>query len=308
LIAFYSECVELRQLTYFDAIVRYGGFTRASEQLHIAQPAISAQIRRLEAELDVQLLTRSTRRVTLTQAGELLWTHARRVLAELDAARAGLDQLAEVLVGRVRIGDVEALDPFDLPGTLAEFHTRYPGVELNLRSGRLQQLLDGLDADDLDLAFGPVPPQLPDRFSTQRLFSEELVIVTAPDHPTRRQRTISLKTLRDEPFICLPPDTGLRRILDQAAAPAGFTPRVPFEATTLSRIRELASHGLGVALLARSIATAPGAPVATHSVDPPIHRAIGLIHHAERELSPAAQACRALLTEWTAPSNHSRRA
>lgn len=300
--------MELRQLTYFDAIVRHGGFTRAGEQLHIAQPAISAQMRRLEAELGVKLLTRTTRRVTLTQAGELLWAHARRVLAEVDAARADINQLTAILRGRVRIGDVEALDPFDLPRALAVFHTRYPAVELSLRSGRLQQLLDGLDADELDLAFGPVPPQLPGRFSSQRLFSEELVIVTAPEHPATRRGAVSLGALRDEPFICLPPDTGLRRILDDAATAAGFTPRVPFEATTLRRIRELASHGLGVALLARSVATSPGAPVGIHSAHPPIHRPIGLIHHADRHLTPAADACRELLAEWTTPTNQSRQA
>ncbi len=292
--------MELRQLAYFDAVVRHGGFTRAAEHLHVAQPAVSAQIRRLEAELGVELLARTTRRVALTHAGELLWARARRVLDELDAARADLNQLADVLRGRVRIGAIQALDPFDLPGALAEFHTRYPGVELVLRSGRLQRLLAGLDAEDLDLALGPIPAELPDRFSAQRLFSEELVIVTAPGHPAARRRTVSLAALRDEPFICLPADSGLRRLLDEAAARAGFTPRVPFEATTLSRIRALAGHGLGVALLARSVATAPGPPVAVHSVHPhPVHRAVGLIRRRDRALAPAAGACRELLAEWS---------
>jgi len=80
--------VELRQLVYFDAIIRHGGFTRAAEQLHVAQPAVSAQIRRLETELGVTLLERTTRRVRLTQAGELLLGRARRALGELDGARA----------------------------------------------------------------------------------------------------------------------------------------------------------------------------------------------------------------------------
>lgn len=286
-------------MTYLDAIVRHGGFTRAAEQLHVAQPAVSAQIRRLEAELGVELLARTTRRVTLTHAGELLLTHARRVLNELDAARADLNELAGVLRGRVRIGDIEALAPFDLPGALAAFHTRYPSVELSLRSGHLQELLDGLDANRLDLAFGPLPADLPDRFSTQELFSEELVLITAVSHPNARQRDLSLSAVRDEPFICLPPDTGLRKLLDEAAARDGFAPRVPFETTSLSRIRELTSLGLGVALIARSVATAAGPPVATHSVAPTVvQRPIGLIHHAGRTLTSAAAACRVLLAQW----------
>ncbi|MGI8622922.1 MAG: LysR family transcriptional regulator [Solirubrobacteraceae bacterium] len=292
--------MELRQLVYFDAVARYGGFTRAAERLHVAQPAVSAQIARLESELGVQLLSRTTRRVSLTHAGELLWTHARRVLDEVDAARADLNELAEVVRGRVRIGDVEALDPFDLPGALAELHARYPGVELSLSTGRLEELLAGLDAGELDLAFGPLPDGLPERFARRHLFSEELVIVTAPGHRTARRGALDLAQLRDEPFVCLPPDTGLRAILDDAAAHAGFAPRVPFEATTLRRIRELAAHGLGVALLARSVAAEPGPPVAVHPVDPPVHRAIGLIHHTGRRLTPAANACHELLAGWTA--------
>jgi LysR family transcriptional activator of glutamate synthase operon len=293
--------LELRQLTYLDAIVRHGGFTRAAEHLHVAQPAISAQIRRLEAELDVTLLARTTRRVSLTHAGELFWTRARRILDELDAARADLDQLAVVLRGRVRIGAIQALAPFDLPGALAAFHTRYPGVELTLRSGRLRQLLDGLDADELDLALGPLPAEVPARFATHRLFSEELVVLTAPGHPLARRRTLTLGLLRDEPFVCLPANSGLRRILDDAAGTEGFAPRVPFEATSVDRIRDLVSHGLGVALLARSVAEGPGRPVAIHPVAPnPVQRPVGLIHHSGRRLTPAADACRELLATWPA--------
>lgn len=296
-----DESVELRQLTYFDAVVRYGGFTRAAEHLHVAQPAVSAQIRRLESELGVQLLARTTRRVRLTQAGELFWARARRVFDELAAARAEVAQLTEVLAGRVRIGAIQALDPFDLPGALADFHTRYPGIELVLRSGPLRVLLAGLDGDELDLGIGPIPTELPDRFIAHPLFSEELVIVTAPGHRLARRPVVELAALRDEAFVCLPPDSGLRAILDRAAAAAGFTPRVPFESTSLRRIRELVSHGLGVALLARSVAAEPGLPVASHPVHPhPIHRSVGLLHRRDRPLPPAAEACRGALATWSA--------
>jgi DNA-binding transcriptional LysR family regulator len=292
--------VELRQLVYFEAVVRHGGFTRAAEQLHVAQPAISAQVRGLERELGVTLLTRTTRRVRLTHAGELFLTRARRVLGELDDARADLTQLAAVLRGRVRIGVIQALGPFDLAGALAEFHARHPGVELVLRSGLLHRLLAGLDTDDLDLALGPIRTELPARYSGQPLFDEELVLLTAPGHPLAAEPSLSLGRVRDEPFVCLPPDSGLRGILDEAAAAAGFTPRVQFESTSLSSIRDLVSHGLGVALLARSVAEAPGRPVAIHRVHPrPARPPIGLIHHLEHRLTPAAEACRRLLVRWS---------
>src|SRR4051794_8500214 len=127
--------MELRQLVYFEAVVRHGGFTHAARHLHVAQPAISAQIRRLESELGGTLLARTTRRVGLTPAGELLLTRARRALAEIDAARRTLAELTDVLRGRVAIGATPVLGPFDLAAALASFHGSYPGVALTLRSG-----------------------------------------------------------------------------------------------------------------------------------------------------------------------------
>src|SRR5579863_6820635 len=96
--------MELRQLAYFDAVVRYGSFTKAAQRLHIAQPAVSAQIRRLEAELGTALLERTTRRVALTYAGELFLARAHQVLTQLDGARADMAELSAVLRGRVRVG------------------------------------------------------------------------------------------------------------------------------------------------------------------------------------------------------------
>ncbi|MFB9839886.1 LysR family transcriptional regulator, partial [Actinoallomurus acaciae] len=114
--------MELRQLTYFEAVARLGGFSRAAEHLLIAQPAVSAQIRNLERELGTTLFERTTRRVALTHAGELLLARARAVLAEVQGARADLDQLAGVLRGRLSIGATPVLGPLDLPAELAGFH------------------------------------------------------------------------------------------------------------------------------------------------------------------------------------------
>jgi DNA-binding transcriptional LysR family regulator len=301
LIAVHYEWVELRQLVYLDAVVRHDGFTRAAEHLRVAQPAVSVQIRRLEAEVGAQLLHRTTRSVALTQAGELVLRRARRAIAELDAIRDELAGLAGGLLGRVRIGAIQALAPFDLPAALAAFHRAHPGVELALGSGPLRRLLGGLDHGELDLAIGPVPPGLPARYAHTPLFTDELVLVTAPDHPLAGTDPLPLAALRDEPFVCLPADSGLRAILDRLAAEAGFTPRVPFESSHLPRLRDLAAHGLGVALVARSVAEAPGPPLAVHTVDPgPQLRPVGLLHRTDVALGAAAEACRTFLARWTA--------
>src|SRR5882724_13500304 len=117
--------VELRQLAYFEAVARCGGFTRAAQQLHVAQSAVSAQVRALEGELGVPLFARTTRRVALTHAGELFLARARRVLAEVEDARGELAELAAVVRGRVTIGATSVVGPFDLPNALARFHAHY---------------------------------------------------------------------------------------------------------------------------------------------------------------------------------------
>lgn len=288
--------MELRQLVYFEAVVRYGGFSRAGEQLRIAQPAVSAQIRRLEAELGTPLLQRTTRRVALTEAGELFLVRVRSVLEQLDLARAELGELTAVLRGRVRIGATLVLSTVDLPAALARFHRRHPSVTLTLRTGFIADLRDALDSGELDLVVGPLHSDLFENHPTRLLAEERVVLVTAPGHPAvgrsaDGRRTITLADLRNDPFVCLPPGTGLRAILTAAAARAGFEPRVEFEADNPAHVRELVAVGLGVALLAESAALVAGAPIDVHRLDdPPEHPPIGCILPRHSAANPATRA------------------
>ena len=287
--------MELRQLVYFDAVVRHGGFSRAAERLRVAQPAVSAQIKQLETELGTTLLQRTTRRVTLTEAGEVFLARARQALEQLDRARADLDELSTVQRGRVRIGATLILGSLDLPSALAQFRRRYPGVRLALQTGLIAELLGTLHAGEVDLVLGPVHTGLPAHFLADTLVDESLVLVTAPGHPLAADRAagrvVTLAAVRDEPFVCLRARSGLHGILCAAAAAEGFVPRIEFETYSPASIRELVAAGLGVALLATSAARAPGPPIGVHRLDrPPWHPPIGLIRARGRPLTPAAKA------------------
>jgi len=283
--------VELRQLAYFDAVVRHGSFTKAAQRLHIAQPAVSAQIRRLETELGTTLLERTTRRVALTHAGELFLTRARQALAQLDAARGDLAELSAVRRGRVRIGATQVLGSLDLPASLASFRGRYPGVSLALHSGLIAKLPGMLDAGDVDLILGPIHDDLPAAYHARPLVPESLVLVTPPGHPLAAGRDVALAAAGDEPFICLPADSRLRAILTGAAEAEGFVPRIEFETYSPASIRDLVAAGLGVALLARSTAAGPGPAIGVCELArAPEHPSIGLIRAHGRPLTPAARA------------------
>jgi LysR family transcriptional activator of glutamate synthase operon len=283
--------VELRQLVYFDAIVRLGGFTRAAEQLYVAQPAISAQIRRLEKELGTVLLQRNSRRVSLTHAGELFWDHTRQVLDQLAAARADLDELSSVTRGRVCIGATEALGSLDLPSALAAFRRRYPDVALKLTSGLIVDLLAGLEAGEIDVVLGPMHSDQPPRFAAQVLVEESLVLVTPPGHPLAYEESGRLSAARDEHFICLPTGSGLNAILVEAATAEGFVPQIEFETYSPASIRELVSAGLGVALLAGSVARGLGPPINIYPLKPsPRHPPISIMVTRSPPPSTAAMA------------------
>lgn len=286
--------MELRQLAYFEAVVRYGGFSRAAEQLHIAQPAVSAQVRRLETELGTPLLERTTRRVALTHAGELFLARVRTVLGQLDGARADLAELAAVRRGHVRIGATLVLGSLDLPRSLAQFRRRYPGVTLALRAGLIADLLGDLGSGEIDIVLGPLHPELLDGFVGQPLVEERIVLVTPPGRPARRLASGGPAVLADfagEPFVCLPAGSGLHAILVAAAAAAGFTPRIQLETHSPASIRELVAAGLGVALMAESSARAIGPDVHLYRLQPaPPHPPIGLIRVSGRTPSPATRA------------------
>ncbi len=297
--------MELRQLRYLVAVADESHFTRAAAREHVAQPALSQQIRRLEDELGLSLVQRTTRRVALTEAGELLVARARRALAELDSAQAELDNLAGVQAGHLSIGALHTMGPVDLSLLLASFHKRHPGVELTVREQSSEELAAMLRDDEVDLAFLSVTERIQSRGLTlQRLVSEELVAVLPPTHRLAGRRQVRLGELAHEPFVSFREGARLRELLVSAAAEKSFEPRVAFESNESRSIRSLVSRGLGVAILPRSDADEPGAPVAVSMlVEPSLTRDVTLASRARRRHSPAAEAFMSLTQGMFPPSD-----
>lgn len=284
--------MELRQLRYLVALAEERNFTRAANREHIAQPALSQQIRRLEDELGLALFERTTRRVSLTQAGELLLSRARRILAEADASRADLEALRGVLAGHVAIGAMHTMGPIDVALALALFHRRHPGVELTVLEESSEDLAEMLRNDELDLAFLSVTERIESHgLGLQQLISEELVAVLPPEHRLARRRRVRMAELADDEFISYRTGSRLRELLVHAGAHAGFEPRVKLESNESGRIRRLVSRGMGVAILPRSDAETPGADVVVATlIDPSLSRDITLAWREGRRHSPAASA------------------
>jgi LysR family transcriptional regulator, transcription activator of glutamate synthase operon len=282
--------MELRQLRYLVALVDEQHFTRAAAREHIAQPALSQQIRRLEQEVGLALVERTTRRVTVTEAGRALVARARRILAEVDAATAEMQAFTGVRTGHVMVGTMHTMGPVDVSLALAVFHQRHPGIELTVREESSEELAEMLRDDVLDLAFLSVTERMESRgLRLHQLVSEELVVVLPHDHPLAGHQQVRMAELAEEQFISFREGARLRELLEFAGRSAGFDPQVQLESNESERIRRLVARQMGVAILPRSDAERPGADVAVAPlIEPALRRDITLACREGRRLAPAA--------------------
>ncbi len=301
--------MELRQLRYLVALADERHFTRAAAHEHVAQPALSQQIRRMEDELGITLVERTTRQVKITEAGELLVARARRIMAELHAAYDEIEAVKGVETGHVSVGTMHTMGPVDLSLVLAIFHDRHPGVDLTVREEASEDLAQMIRDGELDLAFLSVTERVESHgLALHQLVLEELVVTLPPGHRLAASSSVRMADLRDEEFISYRPGARLRELLFSAARQAGFEPRVTLESNESERIRRLVARSMGVAILPRSDAVASGADVAIAALtDPPLSRDITLAWRQERRQPPAVAEFLALARETfaqTGPDDH----
>lgn len=287
--------MELRQLAYFLAVAEERNFTRAAERMAIAQPAISQQIQRLEAEFRERLFVRDRRAVTLTPAGEALLPHARSLLLGADRAREAVAELSGLITGRLAIGLVQPLPDRRIIRLLGAFHRDHPAIELSVVEGETGGLLDGLRAGRLDVALiglGPYdePPGDLQAFVMDR---EPVMVALHPSSPLTRRRTVELAALRDEPMVTLTHASKLRTTLEAACRTAGFAPLIVAESSDLRVVVALAAEQVGVAVLPRSALDGATGVVRRRLTAPALERRLLLVS-PDSGASPAGRAFDAL--------------
>lgn len=248
-------------LTTFLTVAELASFSRAAERLHIAQPAVSQQIKRLERELGTPLLLRSTRRVQLTAAGEMLLPRAREILAEADRAQAEIRLLSQGLAGRVAVGFVGTATYDLLPRIARSVRAHLPDIELQLYGEQLAPaLLAGLASRTIDLAVTRDPAPAAE-VRLQPLRSERFVVALPADHPLASGDGVELADLRDATFVTHP--SGHRSVtynaVMRACEQAGFQPSEVIEVRETATLVTFVAAGIGVALVpapVRSLALA----------------------------------------------------
>ncbi|MCU1323274.1 MAG: transcriptional regulator, LysR family [Acidobacteriaceae bacterium] len=241
--------IELRHLRYFVAVAEELHFGRAALRLHLAQPPLSQQIRKLEDILGHALFIRTSRAVRLTSAGEVFLERARRTLRsvqeDLDEARS----IGRGEVGFLRVGFIGSAMLTPLPAMLGAYRRHFPGVHLQLHESYTSRVVQSITDETLDAGFlrdgGPTPG-----LYVETLLSEPFVAVVPANHALATAGTISAGRLRDEPFVFFSPTAG-SHAYERGIAPCveqGFRPRVVQEAPQWLTVLRLVGAGLGVTL------------------------------------------------------------
>ena len=280
--------MELRQLRYAEAVARHRHFTRAAGELHVAQSALSQQVRRLEAELGAELFERTSRSVTPTEAGQAVAARARRILAEVEGIRGEVDELRGLVRGRVSVGALLPAGALDVPSLLARFAEEFPRIEVRLREGTAGDMLRYLAEDDIDAAF-TLQPDLPEDLDVHAMGEEELVAVFPPGSAPERKFAGAAELAR-LPVVTPRTDSAIARAVADFFERAGEPLQVSLESGDPFLLRCLVSTGFGASALPRSLIERDGPPVEVRPLRPAVRLPVSLVWRRGRHLAPAARA------------------
>jgi LysR family transcriptional regulator, cyn operon transcriptional activator len=241
--------MDLRQFEMVIAVAENASFTRAGEQLHVAQSAISRKIRLLEEELGEPLFKRVSRRVYLTPAGETLLFYARKVFQDLRNAAVEISELTRLERGRLRIGAGMLACTYLLPPVLEKFKALYPRVDLHVSTGPTDVLLSKLCDNSIELGVFTLPIRRLD-LTVLPMWKEEMVVATSVKHPVLAKRqSIRAEEMDQYPLITFPRESHTRATIDAFFGATGVTPKIAMEAENVAMIKPLVKIDLGISIV-----------------------------------------------------------
>jgi DNA-binding transcriptional LysR family regulator len=240
--------MELSQVEAFLEVARQRSFTRAAESLYLTQPTISSRIQSLEKGLGCLLFERRSRGVTLTDEGRAFTPYAERALQALRDGQDALLNSREVTGGRLSIGAARNIGAYMLPSILEAFCSRYPRVDLAIRTGRSSDVLEMLLNDEVQVGFGRT--LLHREMNSVHLYDEEIALFVHPQHAFALEGSgVTLFEVGREPLILYDPGSTYYVIINRVCQEAGIAPRVTMQLDSIEATKKMIEQGLGVSLL-----------------------------------------------------------
>lgn len=246
--------MNIRDLKYLIAVAKHQHFGMAAQACHVSQPTLSAQLKKLEEELEVKLFERNNKKVLITTAGTQLLEQAKIILREVDQLKSLAKQTKDPLTGSFRLGTIPTLGPYWLPQVLPKLKTKLPKIDFFLHEEKTETLLQMLKVGKLDAAILalPVPNE---NFITQPLFEEKFFAAVPAQHRLGNKKILKLEQLSDETLLLLDEGHCLRDQALEVCHMTRVTEKVEFRATSLETLRHMVAIGSGITLLPASAIT-----------------------------------------------------
>jgi DNA-binding transcriptional LysR family regulator len=284
--------VDLGQLEAFVQVANQKSFSRAAEALFLTQPSVTARIQALERDLGERLFERSGRGVRLTEVGVCFLPHAERVLQALHEGRDAIEALRNLQSGSLILASATTVSTYILPGVLKTFRQRFPRVEVSVRTGRSEQVLQMLLADEAQV--GLVRAVYHQDIETKGLIEDELVLIANSNDELAHLGTISVEQLGDHPFIFFDRNSSYYSLAQGLFRQHGVVPRIQMELDSMEATKKMVEEGLGIALVPRiaverELAAGSLIEIELAGMRNPT-RQIALISRRSRPLGPVAQA------------------
>jgi len=287
-----------RQLRFFNAVARHLSFAKAAELMHVSAPAVTMQIKELEAEVGMPLFERQGRKVSLTTTGEYMLVYSRKMLALLKDAEDAAARLQRIETGNLTIGLVGTTTYF-IPALLNQFLKEHEGIEVKLLVGNRRELVHWLQNSEVDIAImGKAPDELPTR--AEPFAANPLVFVASPEHALAGESGLRAEDLRQQSFIVREPGSGTRSAMESFFAQARMQAKYSMELQTNDAIKQAVMANLGLGFLSLhtiGLELQAGKLCVLQVNGAPLVRAWNVVHPLSKLLSPAAEAFRYFVLE-----------
>jgi LysR family transcriptional regulator, low CO2-responsive transcriptional regulator len=288
----------IRQIQVFEAVARHLSFTKAAEELHLTQPAVSMQIKQLESSINLPLFEQVGKKIFLTEGGEVLLIHSVRISECLANTRNDLNDLLGTGGGRLRVGVVSTVNYFAAK-LLAEFTTTYPDVQISLDVTNRRDILAKLDRNDQDIVLMGQPPEGLDVVATPFMINP-LIVIAPPSHELASAKILKPADLDGQSFVVREPGSGTRNALEKFFAKHRISPERSMEMTGNEVIKQSVEAGIGLAIVSRhtvELELDVGRVVELPVAELPIMRQWYIVHRVGKRLSPMATEFRKFVLE-----------
>jgi len=245
--------MEDHKLKVFCTVAETKSFSKASEIIHLTQPAVSLLVQAIEEIYEIKLFDRASNTVTLTPAGEMLYKYAKEILNLYAAAEKNIGEITGFVKGSIRVGASSTIGNYLLPGVIADFRKTYPKIKVHLLVGNTKRVVELLNAGNIDIGLveGDVARQ---KMVVDKLVTDELALIVPPLHPLAKKRNISIFEITKEPFIFREEGSGTRQVIEKYLGKYSITPQnmmISMVLGSTEAIKESVENGMGIAIVSR---------------------------------------------------------